>query len=818
MQRIFSLLFFGLSLLTARSQNDLLIPPCKHYKGLSLAEKTFQQHIVQAANERSDTIDILKYTINLDITDFSAPDTIRGNCVVRFAPKMNNITTISLDLLSMTIDSIRIGTTALTSSYNDTLLIINLPMTYNIGDTSDMVVYYRGEPQTDPSGWGGWYNQSGYAFNLGVGFQADPHNFGRAWFPCFDNFVERSRYEFNITTSNGKLAYCNGYLAGDTTVNGLRTRKWILDEEIPTYLASVAVAAYTQVNWVHNGINDTFPIVLTALPADTTNMKNSFVNLNNGLTAFENRYGPYIWNRVGYCLVPFNSGAMEHATNIAYPRVAANGSLTYEANLMAHELSHHWWGDLVTCETAGDMWINEGMATYSQFIFSEWVYGYNAYLAAVRANHDDMVHYAHLRENGFRAISGVPHQYTYGDHVYLKGADVAHTLRGYLGDSLFFLGLNYFLYNNTFTDVNSASMMADMTTATGFNLGNFLNDWVLNPGWPHFSVDSFVSVPNGNNFDVTVYVRQRLYGAPNYFTGVPLDITFKDGAWNTETRSLSMSGQLMSFTFTLPINPVFAALDVSDRISDAITSDARIVTATGNSFSQSLQGRMQLKVLGMASGDSAYVRIEQNWVKPDGFKSWGVPYRLSSKHYWKVDGLLPAGFYAQGVIAYDGRTTITSGGQGQMDTDLLTANNLEDSIALFYRQGPADDWILYPYYTKTMGAMTDRFGTITIDSLRLGEYTLGIRDYTMTAAHPDMPNTLSLYPNPSSGRVTVHYGATEETRIIVRDMSGRIIHTQNSSGSGSAEIDCTMWQNGIYLIAVENKGIVTGRTKFAVVH
>ena len=155
-----------------------------------------------------------------------------------------------------------------------------------------------------------------------------------------------------------------------------RTRKWVLNEEIPTYLASVAVARYRQVNWSINALDGTKPITLVSAGTDTTAMKNGFVNLKDCINGFENYYGPYKWNRFGYCLVPFNSGAMEHATNIAYPRAVA-GNLAYEAELMAHELSHHWWGDLVTCETQEDMWINEGMATFSSYMFLEWKYGKN---------------------------------------------------------------------------------------------------------------------------------------------------------------------------------------------------------------------------------------------------------------------------------------------------------------------------------------------------------------------------------------------------------------------------------------------------------
>ncbi|MDQ3190534.1 MAG: M1 family metallopeptidase, partial [Bacteroidota bacterium] len=359
---------------------------CKHLKQQAL-EKPINKpsYSLRANNERSDTIDILNYTINLDITDFTN-QIINGNCEIKFTPKINNINSISLDLLQLTVDSITLNNALLNYVYNDTLLIVNFNSPLNSSDTSSVTVYYRGTPQGDASGWGGFYFQNGYAFNLGVGFAADPHNYGRVWFPCFDNFVERSTYEFNILTSNNKKAICNGELTSEVTIGqDSIVRTWKMQEEIPTYLACVAVANYAIVNKNHIGVNGNIPIMLAALPGDTTNLKNSFANLGNAIDAFEQGYGPYLWNKVGYSLVPFSSGAMEHATNIAYPRATATGSLAYET-LMAHELAHHWWGDLVTCETAEDMWINEGMASYSEQLFTQYVYGQSAYLNSVKSN------------------------------------------------------------------------------------------------------------------------------------------------------------------------------------------------------------------------------------------------------------------------------------------------------------------------------------------------------------------------------------------------------------------------------------------------
>ncbi|MGZ4158397.1 MAG: hypothetical protein ACXVED_14870, partial [Bacteroidia bacterium] len=136
------------------------------------------EHLNYASNLRSDTVDILKYTINLNITDFTT-NVIKGNTQIKFTPKINGVNKLNLDLLMLTVDSIKLGAATLTSSYDDTLLQVNLPTTYNVNDTAVATVYYHGTPQGDASGWGGFYFQSGYAYNLGVGFAALPHNYGR---------------------------------------------------------------------------------------------------------------------------------------------------------------------------------------------------------------------------------------------------------------------------------------------------------------------------------------------------------------------------------------------------------------------------------------------------------------------------------------------------------------------------------------------------------------------------------------------------------------------------------------------------------------
>lgn len=761
----------------------------------------------KAMNSRSDTIDILNYQINLDMTDIGN-QLIKGNCVVKFTPKINGVTFIDLDLQELTIDSITSNGSILAYSHNDTLINITLPATLNTSDTSSIIVYYNGSPQKDPSGWGGFYFQSGYAFNLGVGFQDNPHTYGRIWFPCFDNFIEKSTYEFNITTGGGKRAHCNGELMSETIISGdTIIRKWVMNEKISTYLACVAVADYETVNMTFTGINGLIPVELVGVEADTTNMKNSFINLNNALDAYEEGYGPYLWNKIGFSLVPFNSGAMEHATNIAYPRSAANGNLANET-LMAHEFSHHWWGDLVTCETAEDMWINEGIAVYSEHLFLEKVYDYATSLAEIKSNHKSVVQFTHLNEGGYRAISGIPHEYTYGDHVYQKGASVTHNMRAYLGDSLFFVGLKSITNNFQFKTINSFQFRDELTSSTGIDMTNFFNDWVFSPGFSHFDIDSLDITPNGSNFDIVVHVQQKLRGASNYHSGTPLEITFYDNNWNKHKDTIIATGQYSTSNVTIPFSPTLTILNEDNRLNQART-DNQIVAKIPTTIS-SLNSLSLVKLFTVNSiSDSALLQFEHHWVAPDSVKNNVNNYRISTSRYWSIDGIIPTNFSSSVRLDFDGRAS-----QGFLDFDLVPVNG--DSLILLYRENPKFDWQEFPYYTKTTISQSLAYGWVTIDSLLLGEYTfansasaLGTEEKLKTV------NDFKIYPNPADSFIQIENTKTSnKAEVTIYDVNGKMIY--EGVVIKRTKINTQNWESGTYIITISTVNNLLYTNKFLI--
>ncbi|MCK9613703.1 MAG: M1 family aminopeptidase [Bacteroidales bacterium] len=761
----------------------------------------------------SDTVDILNYDINLRLVNLSTKN-ISGFTTIKFTPKVDNLASLKLDLLKLHMDSVHFENAPLTTyNYNDTVLSINLPSPMNMDDTAYLSVFYHGAPQVDASGWGGFYftNDSSYAYNLGVGFEAVPHNYGRVWFPCIDDFVDRATYDCRITVKNEKMAVCGGTLVsvidnGDNT----STYYWRLHDPIPTYLASVAVGPYVAVQDTFAGINGDIPISIYVPSNYITATQNSFIHLKEILTAYETRFGPYRWERVGYVGVPFDGGAMEHAANIAYPLITINGNLTYES-LYAHELAHNWFGNLVTCSTAGDMWINEGWARHCEAIYQEHLYGIDSYKQEIRDNHLYVVRALHIVDDEYRALYGIPDEYTYSSTVYDKGADVVHTLRNYLGDDLFFPAVKALMETYQHNDISSFEMRNFLSTQTGIDLTDFFQAWVFSPGFPHFSIDSFKITQTTPQTKVKVWVRQKLNNHPDFANSNHVEITFGKNDWQFYTDSLHFSGQFGSKEFIVPFEPDFAMMDFNEKISDATTDVHKVLKTTG--MMDYLTALCRVEVMNIS--DSAFVRVEHNWVAPDSLKEVNPDIvRLSDYHYWNVDGIFPENFRAKGRFNYNRQV---SSSLGNLDDVLLSTIASADSLLLLYRPGAWADWKI----THFSRWGTSSAGMLIADTLKKGEYTFAIgTPYLANLTEKTTKNQiLTVYPNPSNKIFTFSFLIKEKARLEIYDISGKEIFKMSlQKNRTSFSWDAASYPQGTYFARlISENGNLLAETKLSIV-
>jgi Aminopeptidase N len=681
----------------------------------------------------ADTIDVLHYDIHLNNVNLTAKQ-IKGYTTLKFTPRINDLDHLTLQLLSMNIDSIFIGKKKIeTFSYAGGVLKIPFLTQAGIGDTLDATVYYHGQPYVDPSNWGGFHFSGQYAFNLGIGFESDPHNMGRAWFPCIDDFHDRATYDVYGRAGNDKKAISGGTLVsvmdnGDKT----NTWHWNLDKSIPAYLASFAVGDYTLVADTFQGMNARVPITYYVLPAEAPKVPGTFLHMKEIMATYESHFGPYPFARVGITATAI--GAMEHATNIAFPYSGITGDLSGEG-WYAHELSHMWFGDMVTCASAEDMWMNEGWAVWCESLFREGIYNYDAYRDNMRSKLRDVLQNTHITDEGYRALYGIPTKYTYGSTVYAKGGIVVHTLRNYLGDSLFFGGVKAYLRKYAYNYASTYDLRDFLSAYSGINLNDFFDAWIFRPGFPQFSIDSVKVVPGKGSYNARVFVRQKLKGVAVYAKSNRLEITFMGPKWQFYTDTLSFSGNVGSKTFSVPFFPSETMVDLHEKIADATTDLAKVIKSTGEiDFPE-----IFAKIITERVPDSAYVRITHNWVTPDSLKAPIAGLRLSDYRYWKVEGLFPSGFKAKGCFFYDR--------DNFLDNTLLI--HPDDSIVMLYRPGAADDW--RPTAFVKYGNFNA--GYLTIDSLQRGEYTLAVFDKTLVGQveSPKSKPVIKTAPNPVTG-------------------------------------------------------------------
>jgi len=729
---------------------------------------------------RSDTIDILHTRIALDLTQVGN-GVIAAATTLRMTPRLAGIDHVNLDLLALTVDSVRTSGSPLVFSQTGETLTIGFGASYGPADTLEMTIHYHGDPVVDASGWGGFYTSGNILYNLGVAFESEPHSFGRAWFPCFDNFVERCSYEFLVLTDADRHAWCNGVLQGETDLgNGRFESHWLLDETIPSYLASVTASTYVVVRDTFPSINGTLvPVDLVAQSGDTVAMKNSFIHLQDAFDNHEAWFGHHRWDRVGYCLT--GQGAMEHATNISYPVSITNGSLTYETT-MAHELAHHWFGDQITCARAEEMYLNEGFAEYISYLFLERVYGRERYMKTVRENHHEMVYRSHLLDEGWWALADMPQEHTYGDITYNKGADVLHTLRSYLGDTLFRSGLTSFLDRYAFQPVTTEMLRDHLSDSTGVDLTDYFNDWILQPGWAAFELDSFsVAAPQNGVHPTTVHIQQKQRGPAQAYHSVPMTISFVDGAGTVWSDIVPLGEGTTTITRLPAFIPVKVLLNADERISEAVTVDVDTLDANGIYNLDLADFRLTVNSIPLPTP----VRFEEYWVAADLYADAPNLYQVSPDRWWRVHMELPSGTDMTGRIRYDGRNT-TAGG---LDVGLMQDTNgvifHEDSLILLHRPNAHFPWSVYPDFSvNTVGSAIDKTGRIELGHVEPGDYTLGWR-YSATGVPERARRTeWSLAPNPASGQawIIADHKPKQGARIVVYDLRGGLVNEVACTG------------------------------------
>jgi len=500
------------------------------------------------------SFDVLHYNVTLFVdTDI---EEISGNTVVTAMSEVSSLTSIDLDLAVLTVDSVLSETgSPLTFTHIDSVLSIDLPQAYSSGDTFSVQVFYHGHPGNEgPDGFGGFYFAGTpiMAFQMGVGLEADPPSMGKFWIPCWDWPCDKATVEYHITVpGTGKKVVCNGILTGSEidTVASTATYHWVETHQIAPHLMTVHARRYKELidstyDWIHYWV----------FPPDEEDAKIHFQNVDVMMDGFIERFGPYPFSKFGYAMA--TKGDMEHQTCVTHVARVVQPNHLYDW-LLAHEMSHQWWGDCVSVNDWRDIWLSEGFATYCEAIYQEHAYGMDAYHDYIERN---------LMNPVFSSGENFPiydPDYLWGTTVYEKGGCVLHMLRHVLGDSLFYEALATYRANHEYGNATTPEFQQDVESVYGQSLDWFFNEWIYDVGWPVYEY-SWHADSQGDSFALNLVIDQVQTNGP-IFT-MPVDVKVRMATGDSLIEVVWVDEAHEEYLFTYADEPVGIELDPDNWI------------------------------------------------------------------------------------------------------------------------------------------------------------------------------------------------------------------------------------------------------------
>lgn len=802
--------FFLLSGLSAQRKHDLHFGCHMTDHPVILPTLTEEERMLACgSNERSDSIDILNYNLDVDLTKFG--QSITATCIITFTAKEDGIQAIPLDLLDLTIDEVSINGIAQTYDYDDLLLNVHLENAVNIGDSVDVTIKYHGLPTPDPS-WGGFRFENGIGYNLGIGLNSNPFPIGRSLYPCFDNFVERATYDISVVTAGGRTGYAIGEFLGEETIGGDTIRRsYRMPTQNPTYLTAIAASNYIEINDMHNGAFGEYPVLLVGRPQDASDMADAFQYLGDAIDALEFWFGPYAWDQVGYVMTP--RGAMEHSSLIAFPYNSIGSGATFGMNrLMAHELAHHWWGNTTTLSCPENMWIKEGNAEYGSHLFQEYTFGREFFLDVVKSNHFNVIQNAHRDDGGiYHPLSGIPQEYTYGTHTYNKGASMMHNLRTYLGDDLFKQSMTSILEAYRFSAIDAQQMQEQLTSDSGIDMSHFFNNWIYQPGYANYEIESVSYQEVGGSWDADIAIQQKLHNANSFHTQTPMEITFFDSDFTAHHAQVMVSGEMSDVAVAgIPFEPVFQVMNDRHPLNLGRVQDRKIMYGTGDLNFDDV-AFTDVEILEFPDNDSALFNVVHHYTAPD--EELTLPeLGLSTTHYWNFDGIIPGGTSVKGRL--------NCIGSNPLDLDYEILQNGTDDIILVWRPDSDTPWGEYPYYSAV--SPTGTWVRFNIEEILPGDYAFAAGEAPLATAVADLKSDLSIksYPNPSTDVLNVQgiWPSNTDVQLAIFDALGQQIRRTNIAANGNqfaTQLEVSDLPAGLYNLEVSSEdGVVRSIDQF----
>ncbi len=518
---VWALFFVSVPLLRAADNNEFIPPEIEKelgqdyqllHKGNSSVPKP---EGMTAGSTADNSYDVTKYIIDVTLQPNNWMNKMIGRVNLQVKSNAYQLDKVSLDLVGLLVDSCRVNSAPAVFTTTADKLTVTLDKKYNSNQTFNLDVFYHGIPQAGIYFTTNQYNQPVY-------YTFTEPEKSRFWFPCHDIPSDKALAEIKCTVTSGLEVVSNGELLGVTAnPNNTVTYHWRENYPIATYLISLAVADYAHINDQAELPSTTLPINYSVYPQDSANALIDFVQTPDIVSYFSQVFGGYPFDSEKLAIAQAGlSGAMEHQTCVSWGLPIQGGS-GYEW-IIAHEVAHHWWGNMVTCADFGNIWLNEGFATYCEALWKEEIYDPSRFSGHM-IGLEWLVINDSLGSTSY-PIYNPPSQYLFGNAVYRKGAWTLHMLRYLMGDQKFYQGLKSYGQAYAYGSANTEQFKDKMEQAYGKDLDWFFQQWVYQPGFPRYNW-SWAFTRLKDKYYVDINVTQTQSGSVIYSMPIQFQLT-----------------------------------------------------------------------------------------------------------------------------------------------------------------------------------------------------------------------------------------------------------------------------------------------------
>lgn len=404
--------------------------------------------------------DVQHYNIQMSLNP-EEKNQAAGTVTIEAVATEDNLGALSLDFIGFEINELKVNGQTAVFTREDGKLIVTLPEPLAAADAFEISISYAGETVRDPSAYVGFASSVGLFFGAEdtIYILSEPDG-SRYWFPNNDHPRDKATFRFEVTVPEGYTAVANGLFVAQED----NTFIWEHNHPMASYLATIAVAEN------YERLEDTSPAGIAlrhyTFPEDKAAFERSSQVTGEAIDWMSELFGRYPYEEFGYVTVHAPGVSLETQTMV----LLSTGML--DERTVIHELAHMWFGDLVSLDSWGEMWRNEGFATYISVLWE------------LRDDPDSL----DVVMEGFRASMGEEADFPplknpkpadlFSGFTYFGGAVMVHDLRREMGDEAFFSGLQTYFQEYGGGVASDAQFIAVMEQAAGKDLSDFFENWL----------------------------------------------------------------------------------------------------------------------------------------------------------------------------------------------------------------------------------------------------------------------------------------------------------------------------------------------------